>query len=235
MKFIFTALFVFTFFSQGFGQKTITRNEQLWLQYYNQIKLSDKFSLLSDFGVRTKTGVSNWYQITSRIGLNYNINKSIKGVSGFALFTTFKENIASTIELRPYQEFNITNQIGKIKIQNRLRLEYRNFNTNGISSNNFRLRYRLFCTYPLMSLSKNKPDSKLLLNFGDELFINFGKSIIYNTLDNNRLLLGLGFQFNNALTCSITYNYQYGRRGKQLYEQSDILWITVNHKIGFKN
>lgn len=235
MKLFLTLSTVLIFFGHPYCQKTVNRNEQLWLQYYNQIKLSDKFSLLSDFGVRTKTGVSNWYQITSRISLNYNINKNIQGVSGFALFTTFKENIASTIELRPYKEFNITNQIDKIKIQNRLRLEYRNFSTYGISSNNFRLRYRLFCTYPLMSLSKNKPDSKLLLYFGDELFINFGKSIIYNTLDNNRLLLGLGFQLNNALTCSITYNYQYGRRGKQLYEHSDILWITVNHKIGFKN
>lgn len=237
MKFIFTSLFVFTFFLQFFGQKSITKSEQLWFQYYNQIKLSNKLIVYSDFGIRFRSGIYNWFQITSRAGIGYPIQNKIQGISGFAVFTTFKDNLASIIELRPYQEVNTTHDFGKLKVQNRLRIEFRNFNILSsepkVITSNFRFRYRLYFTYPLLDLSTKKSDSKLLLNIGDELFINVGKNILYNTFDNNRLLLGLGFQFKKKLTCSLTYCYQYGQRSKNLNEKSDIFWIGINHKLGF--
>lgn len=221
-----------------FSQKTVTKNNQQWLQYYNQFELSDKAILFSDASIRRINYFQQWSQITARVGLGYALHQNIKAVTGFALFTFFNSDQLNRIEFRPYQEFNSTTNYTKVIVQQRIRTEFRFFNEivdNTITpdkSFNVRFRYRLFCNIPIISVSKAYDYRILMLNVADEVFINAGNEIVYNMFDNNRLQFGLSLQALENLNFSFTYTFQFGQRnGAGLYEQSDILSLALLHKI----
>lgn len=224
------------------AQKTVSNNNQQWLQYYHQLKLSEKYTIATDLSLRRINTFNDWSQTTFRTGLGYPIAKKIQGVTGIACFAFYTSNTPSKIEFRPYQEVNTTIVYKKISIQHRLRAEARYFRkiSDGVitstSNFNFRFRYKLNFAIPLVKLSETKPDKKIFLNIGDELFINAGREIVYNTIDNNRLLIGTTFQVNLNLSFSFTYNYQFGQRNKpDTYEHSDVFWLTINHKMALKH
>lgn len=229
-------LFVTSFYCKA--QKNITYTNQQWLQYYNQLKFSTELTLYTDLSVRRMNNFNDWSQITFRTGAGYQLTQNLQGVTGIACFGFYTKNKRSKIEFRPYQEINSTQSFGKISVQHRLRVEARYFRkiTDGVitsaSDFNFRFRYRLYCSVPVLKMSESITDRKLLLNLGDELFINAGKEITYNMLDNNRLLVGLTFQYNNNLSFTFGYINQFGQRSSQAaYENSDIFTFGIIQKI----
>lgn len=235
LAFIVSLLLITSFCN---AQKSTAYNNQQWLQYYNQLKLSGKLTIYSDFSLRKINNFEDWSQITFRTGLGYRITQNLQGITGFAFFTFYTQNKLSKIEFRPYQEVNTLQLFGKVSVQHRFRIEARYFikiyegATTSITNFNFRFRYRLFCAVPISKLSATKPERKLLLNIGDEIFINAGKEITYNMFDNNRFLIGLTLQYNNNFSFSFAYINQYGQRNKPAaYEHSDILTLGITHKI----
>lgn len=223
------------------AQKIISQNNQQWIQYYNQLILSKKLTLYSDVSLRRINNFSQWSQITIRSGIAYSLSENLHGVTGFACFNLYANNKPSRIEFRPYQEINSWQKFKNVSIQHRLRGEarfFRNISDGAITSRsnfNFRFRYRFYCGIPITKFFINNADKKILLNIGDEIFINAGKEIINNMLDNNRLLIGSTFQFSNNLSFSLTYNYQFGQRSTpKTYEHSDIFWLGIMHKLSLK-
>ena len=72
-----------------------------------------------------------------------------------------------------------------------------------------------------------------LLTFGDEVFINAGREIVYNFFDNNRLMLGPSVQFGKDFSIGLLFNHQFGQRNRPAtVESSEILWLTVNQRFG---
>jgi hypothetical protein len=66
------------------------------------------------------------------------------------------------------------------------------------------------------------------------VFINAGRNIVYNTFDNNRLVIGPVVQWGPDLQVGLLYNHQYGHRNRpETYEDSDILWLTVTQRFAF--
>lgn len=223
------------------AQKTVAHNNQQWLQYYFQLQLPKKLSWQSDVSIRRINDLQQWSQITVRVGLGYMLPKNFQIATGAACFSFFTDNKPSKIEFRVYQEFNTTQKIKGFFLQHRFRIESRYFRniSNGTitkaASFNFRFRYRVFCTIPLQKVSVNNTNPKFFLNIGDEVFVNAGKEIKYNILDNNRLLLGASIQFQDKVTVLFLYNFQYGQRNiPNLHEHSDIFWMGITHKITVK-
>ena len=220
------------------AQKTVTHNNQQWIQYYNQLIFSKKITIFSDVSIRRINNFDQWSQITLRVGTGYQLLENLNGVTGIAIFESYSNDKPSKIEFRPYQEINTSQKFKSALLQHRFRFEtrwFRKISAGEITSTtnfNFRFRYRLYCGIPILKLSDSIPDRKLLLNIGDEILINSGKEIKFNMLDNNRFLLGLSLQVNSNLTFSFTYNYQYGQRNSpSTYEQSDIFWLGITQKI----
>ncbi len=220
------------------GQKTIKYNNLQWAQYYNQLKISKKISILSDCSIRSMDSFSQWQQMLIRTGVSYKLIDNIQGTTGAGCFVSFSNNKPSRVELRPYQDFSSSHLLNNISVQHRFRTEARYFRNikDGIISKtsnfNFRLRYRFFCEIPLISFSKDSTEKNIMLNIGNEIFVNVGKEIVYNILDNNRLLIGIAMKANKKLSISLTYAYQFGQRNSpNLYEHSDILWLGIIHKV----
>ncbi len=220
------------------AQKNVAYNHNQWIQYFNQLKLSEKLTIYSDVSLRRINSLSDRSQITIRTGLGYPIIQNLQGISGVASFITYNNCKLSRIEFRPYQEFNTTQLFGKVTVQHRFRLESRFFrsvsdgNFTSESNFNFRFRYRLYGTIPVLKLSATKPYRMFLLNVGDELFINAGKEIAYNVFDNNRLVFGLTLRYTNNLSFNCNYINQTGQRNlPDTFEHSDIVTFGIVHKL----
>ena len=218
-------------------EKTIKKNNQQWLQYYTQIKLNDKWTLLADGGYRVANNFGTSSQYLIRAGLGYTLNPNIQVGGGFAHFGFYTSGKLSRVEFRPYEELMIKSKLGNTDISNRVRVEERFFNPvvegsiKGPGTFNVRFRYQLVANIPLINLSEKDPNKKILLGIGDEVFLNAGKHIVYNVFDQNRLLISPTVQFSKNLSVALTWNSQFGATNTPAtYNYSKILWLQVRQK-----
>ena len=221
------------------AQRTTLRNDQQWLQYYTQTRTGPKTMLYADAGVRTLNGLSRWSQHLVRAGFGYMMGEGWQGVTGAARFGFFDEGRRARDEWRLYQEANRNDRLGRWSLQNRFRIEARFFKNRpdgplgAGSSFNFRFRYRLQGLLPVAELSTSH-GRRLMLSLADEVFVNAGSVIEHNRFDNNRLVLGPVLQWNRDLHVGLLYNRQTGQRNRpDTWESSDVLWLTVTHRLGF--
>lgn len=225
-----------------FGQqKNVGNGNQQWLQYYNQTKLNDKWTLLFDGGYRLKDGFQESSQYIVRAAIGYNINSDIRISSGLAHLGFYSSDKINKVEFRPYQEMTVNNKFNKIGLVHRYRMEERFFNpvTNGEiqtpNTFNFRFRYSLMLSIPLFKLSKAKTDKEFLINFGDEIFINAGKNVVNNIFDQNRFIVSPSFRLNENLTLSLTWNSQFASTSSQaIFNYTNVFWLQIKHKLNIR-
>jgi hypothetical protein len=217
-------------------ERSIVHTSQQWMQVYTQLALNEKLSLLVDAGMR-QTHDGRWpSQRLIRAGIGYRLPDKWQGATGFARFSFQQDGRTNRLEWRLWQELSRTHPLGPIALQQRLRAEARFFeqlpggSEAGGHSFNMRFRYRLQTFVPIARLGRKKEESPvLLLNVADELFLNTGREIIHNTLDNNRFIVGPALRLNPALTLALLYNHQYGHRSRRnTAESAEICWLTVN-------
>jgi hypothetical protein len=233
LRFIILLFAPSTFFGQ---QKSIEYNNQQWLHYYNQSKITEKWTFLGDFGYRWKNNFSEKTQYIVRIGAGFQLNSTISLNAGIAYLGTYKGDEIYRTELRPYQDLVVKNKYLKATIEHRIRAEQRFFKTKstGADNFNFRFRYRWMTTIPVITFNAENPYKKLSINIGDEIFINAGKEIVYNVFDQNRLLIGATMQFNKKWALSFTYNHQRSAKNTPAkYGQDAIFWFAARHNLDF--
>lgn len=231
-------LFVAVLFFRGAAaqEKEVIHQNQQWIEYSAQLKLKGKYSLLADGGYRWIDTYLTGEMYYVRAGVEYAINDNLSVHAGFAHVGYFFDNL-SQIEHRPYQELSIRNKAGKLDLYQRIRVEERIFEPAGsyhpVSYNwfNWRFRYMLMVDVPLFSLSAKRPDYRVSLGVGDEIFLNAGKNIRYNYFDQNRLLLSPTVHLGNRLSVSVTYMNQYAATfTPDRFIHSNVFWLQVRQK-----
>ena len=219
-------------------EKNVTTGNQQWLQYYNQTKLGKNWVWLTDGGYRWRDGFEESTKYIARTGLGYSINPNMRVSAGLAYLGLYSSGKVSTVELRPYQEFLLKNGLNKIGISNRFRVEKRFFNPviheafPTQNTFNFRFRYAITASIPLSRLSKDDPDKKLLLNIGNEIFINAGNEIVHDVFDQNRFTVSPSVQCSENLTFSLTWNSQFSSTSTpESYDNNNVMWLQVRHTL----
>lgn len=215
------------------AQKKVSYSDQYWIQYYGQLHLSSKWSILADGGLRMRKAVSEKAATLGRMGIQYNISQNLSAAIGGAYFSQYTNDKISREEWRGYQELLYKHRLKRLSVSYRFRLEERYFHSlaTGKDNFNFRPRFRAYFTIPLNHM--NMADKTVYLIVGDEIFMNFGEGIIYN-YDQNRLISGIGYKINNAFSIYATYVYQYAQRTATNFEHSDIIWLGISHTIKLK-
>lgn len=222
-----------------FGQnKDVTSGNQQWFQYYNETQLSEKWAWLSDAGYRWQNGFKESSQYLIRIGIGYNLNSNCRVSSGFAHLGFYSNDVLNRMEFRPYQEVQFKHNFNKIDLNHRYRIEerfsypYNNNQTKSESTFNFRFRYSIMVGIPLFKLRGEK---EIILNIGNEIFINAGKDIVNNVFDQNRFIISPSFKLNKQLTFSLTGNNQFASTTTQgNFENTYIIWLQIKHKLTLK-
>lgn len=183
-------LLVATFLSVSSYSQEGTGN---WLMYFGTNRVSDKFSVHTEIQYRNHTVTpDNIEQLLLRVGLNYHFSNKAFVSAGYAYITSYEfeseQKSPEAKEHRVWQQFILTNNIGRVKFEHRYRIEQRWVNQEYKN----RFRYRLMLFIPL-----NKPiieKGTLFLGLYDEIFINTKEPYF----DRNRLYGALGYQFNKA-------------------------------------
>lgn len=211
-------------------ERAVTYANQQWLQYYAQLNVSPKWRLLADAGLRRQDYLRHPAMVLARAGVQYHVDPDFSVAAGIAYFGLYRGSALARDERRTWQEFSYQQQHGRFYLQNRLRLEQRFFSERpaGAEGFNYRARYRFSCQFPI---NHNALLARtLFLQAGDEFFVNFGRQVIYNLFDHNRLFLGLGYKLNNSFQLVLNYVYQYAQKNAPAsFEETEVFWLSIVH------
>ncbi len=184
--------------------KTTSTTGQAWFAFFNQTRLSDKWGLWADVHLRTREDYfSNLSQGILRLGGTYYLNDNTKLTAAYAFVNQFPSGSTSISvpEHRPWQQIQWHTNYPKMKLMQWFRLEERwrrkLKNSNELADDysfNFRLRYNILTQFPL-SKKRFQPGTFSFV-LSNEVFINFGKQIVYNTFDQNRFFAGFHYHVN---------------------------------------
>lgn len=164
-----------------------------WIMYFGMNKVSDKFSVHTEIQYRNHTiSPTNIEQLLLRTGLNYHFTDNAFVTAGYAYILSYdydtEQKDPEAKEHRIWQQFIVTDNVGRVKLEHRYRIEQRWVNEDYSG----RLRYRLMLFVPL-----NKPkieEGTFFLGLYDEIFLNTQKPFF----DRNRAYAALGYQFHRT-------------------------------------
>jgi hypothetical protein len=241
MKFYYFLLFFLLTNIALFAQsdKNIDHQSILWTRYYNQLLLNEKWSLHSEFDNRLflKPVQENLYVV--RIQGRYKINDHLETGAGFAYFSVDTQVPEinpdyNTPEYRGQQDLTWKSNVNKITLTQRFQVEERfihNANKEELLPGTtffWRFRYRLQSDYTFWK--KEKQLLKAVLS--DEIMFNFGKKIIKNTFDQNRIYAAIHYGLNSNLAFELGYLNSFQRRSNGIdYFNRDIIRFSIFHKI----
>lgn len=221
--------------NRTFSQNTrITdRNQIGWLGYFGTVKISDKYSIHSEYQWRRDNYIQDPLQGLLRVGLNYQANPKLQLRVGYAWIETkpygdfpingFGKDFT---EHRIFQMATLTDKLALVDFSHRFMLEQRFVGryTNAALDREddylllHRLRYMLRVQVPLKGTSI--ADHTPYLAAYNEILIGFGKNVNENIFDQNRLGLLLGYKFNNQLRLEAGYLNQTVQLGREIEQRN---------------
>lgn len=224
-------------------EKHVHKREQLWLGAFNQTRFSERWGLWLDVHYRRTDGfIDRPFQFLFRPALTYFIKDHLRANFGYALVQHYPApgfNITRT-EHRPWQQIWWNQKYPGAAMLQWIRLEQR-FNEKIIADEkqdgynyNFRVRYNLAFLLPLRGkeIVVGTPFAAVM----NEVFLNFGSRITFNTFDQNRLFAGVGYQFNPHLNVQLGYMniYQQEASGNN-YMMTHALRLFLFHSLDLRN
>lgn len=202
------SMLALTFSTYAQTEKSIHQNAHFWISTNNIYQLTNRWGILNDIHIRRTDFLNDPSFYFVRLGLEYRIKKNLKVAGGYAhlwLASPEQQWDRYTNENRIYQQFSLTHRYPGMNTLFRLRSEQRIFNTvvNGESLNNSyitqRFRMLLSLGIPL------HPGSRTQLMLADEILMNFGKKVVFNTFDQNRLTLGIKYKLSDQWSLDTGY------------------------------
>lgn len=217
MKVYFIVFFII-FSSKNYAQnnREIIDEEQVWLAYFSQIRLTNKYGIWIDGHYRTSDHIlMHPSKLITRLGLIYYINDHLKFTNGYTYIHHYPDlghlNIAQP-EHRIWHQIQYQFNLGKIRSMQWLRLEERfrrkikNDDELGDGYRfDFRLRTNLMFNFPLSRKGVAPKTFSGILN--NEFFINFknNSNPNYFLVDQNRFFAGLSYNITNHSNIQIGY------------------------------
>lgn len=206
-----TAFLIFSAFHVKGQQvpKDVTHQTQAWLSLNSTVKVVKKWGFMFDLHERRNNFLKDNSFHFIRVGLNYWLKDNIILTTGYGhmwLAPTKPGWKTFSNENRIYQQVQMTSKIAKISVLQRLRNEQRwqqkivNDKASGDNKFTDRIRYLLSFTIPV---SKHPQYPSLVV--ADELCVQFGKEVVYNTFDQNRVFIGIKQKVTKDLSFDLGY------------------------------
>ncbi len=228
--FIVTLFFITGLHAQQTARSVQTQNH-FWWSVNTNAKVCGKWSVIADLHIRRTDYLKNNSFYYTRIGAGYAVTDKFS--TALAVGHMWLANRTNATELftnenRIVQQFQLNQTVGKVNVSNRLRIEERwvqKIVNNALTDSyryTTRFRYQLALSIPL---SKNKKVPTLALS--DELLMQTGKDIVYNSFDQNRLFGGIRQQVTKTLSFDFGYMFVYQQKlsGYQYTKNHTIRWF----------
>jgi hypothetical protein len=181
------------------------------------------------------------FQFLFRPALTYFIKDNLRANFGYALIQHFPGKGLNTVrtEHRPWQQIWWNQKYPGLSTLQWLRFEQR-FNQRVVDdvrgdgyNYNFRIRYNIAFMIPLKGkeMAARVPFAVII----NELFINAGGRIVYNTFDQNRLFAGFGYNISTHLNAQFGYLNVYQQESAgNVYAVSHCLRVAVFQSIDLR-
>jgi Protein of unknown function (DUF2490) len=166
--------------------------------------ISDKWSVFGEAQLRSLKFYRNFHYYEYKGGINLRMDKKLAVTLGAGSYQTYKEGGDFVLpknnnEFRIWPQVVLFQSVGKLKIEQRYRAEFR-FTSNGYRN---RFRYRLGVSYPFgKERNSYKP---FQINASNELFFTDREPYF----ERNRILLALNCKPSKATTLQIGYLHQF--------------------------
>jgi hypothetical protein len=221
--------------SQAQTEKVINEQAQTWVSLNNTITFDKHWGLLADFYVRRTDFVdANSFYLIRGAAAYITENKQVFALGyGHMWLAPSNPNWHTfSNEDLIYQLYQFNSKIGNVSVLHRFRNEQRwqqvmvNDAWNGEKRFSDRVRYLISFDIPIF---KNKNLPKLAIS--DEIMIQFGKEIVYNTFDQNRFFIGIKQSISPKLSFDFGYMnvYQEKRSGYQ-YDMNHTLRLFFYYR-----
>lgn len=245
-KALFLKGFVFFLSTQAVFAQEKVNNNNIWLHYFGKNIVADKWSISFETSMRYANGFSEKQQYFFRPTIDYQFTKNLTGSVGFTHYNTYAYgnpamNSINTPENNFFIQGAYTHSGGELKISHRLREEFRyvGLPSKGLDGklkiNDYeyrnRFRYMLMFTYPLL---KKEKETKVFALLGNEIFLNLGKKSGKTLLNQNRVIAGLGYNFNKNHQFQLSYVHQnIWNKPNTLLENNPTLRLTYTTNFDF--
>lgn len=223
------------------AQKVVNNNSMSWFSINNVIKVSDHWAFLADLHNRRQDFMAETNFWFARAGIGYYIKPNFRVAAGYAhLWLTPPEGLNNwQDENRFYTEFLLTQKLYSIGLMQRLRVEQRwqeqltNDVKTGTKFTN-RVRYLLSATIPVF---KGENAEKLpALMVSDEILLNFGKQVVYNSMDQNRFFVGIKQRVTKSLNFDFGYMNVYQQKSSgNVYDNNNTLRLFFYYTVDVSN
>jgi len=227
------------------GQKNITNQNLIWYGLFTTIEINDKWYFQNEFQERHFINPTAQHQFLMRSHIHRHLGKTGWEASlGMCLFFQNPNDPNASVrltvpELRPHAEFANKQKVGKTSFDHRYRAEARYFHRtdqarteleDGFEFGNFRFRYRLQATIPLLKFAKGRT---IISKISDEIHLNAGNKISKNIFEQNRIYLGINYVFSPNASVEIGYLNWFQQRPNGDFYNRNIIRFTIFHKIRF--
>ena len=215
-----------------------------WLTYVGDHKVAEKWAIHTEYQWRRVDWLRDPQQQLARLGAVRTLSARVKVSGGYTYFQSHRYGQyaevpgRATPEHRAYEDVSLADQLGRVGLSQRIRLEQRWLGSRDPSGEGpvarwayqNRIRYQLQAELPLQGASID--DKEFYLTAFDELFIGFGQNVGQNG--------GLGYQFTGDAKLELSYLYQIrshagpdAATGQPVVELNNGLRLNVVYNLDF--
>ncbi|MEO9873067.1 DUF2490 domain-containing protein [Ekhidna sp.] len=218
-------------------EKEITSTTGVWLGVYTKYHFNDRWAYYGEYHVRKKNGFDDMAQVYLRFGATYTLKKYLDITVGVVhpFYWAPNQNDPDVDKIVPqyrlWQQAVLATPFDHIKLYHQLRMEQRwrrDYEKGSSFKLTHRFRYKMTVYIPL-----NKPafeNHTLFLSLYNEIFIQAGKSIVYNHLEDNRSFAGLGYNLSEQFQIQGGYMFTFRHKGSPFsYEKRHIFRLSLYH------
>lgn len=244
MRKVVLALILTGFYGSLSAQKITTSHQQIWAAYANQTRLTNKVGVWLEGQLRTKEDFAEDLSTgIARAGVTYYLNDATKLTAGYAYVHHYPGNNHPGVarpEHRPWQQLQWHTKYPRVRLMQWLRVEERFLrrikDADELAEGhnfNYRVRYNFLFNTPLGKNAFTPGSVSFVLN--NEVHLNFGKEIVFNTFDQNRLFTGFNYHVNahDQLQAGYLYLYQQQAAGNR-YRYIHAARITYLHNLDLR-
>ena len=202
MRILFITILSLYFFVNNVSAQTVDLGS--WNIINLKYNIDDRWSAFGEAQLRSLKFYSNFHYYEYKGGINYKVHKNVKLTLGAGSYQTYKEGGDFVLpknndEFRLWPQVILFQSVGKFKIEQRYRAEFR-FRSNGYRN---RFRYRLGLSYPF---GKERNEYKpFQISVSDEIFFTDNEPYF----ERNRLLFAFNYKSSKTATIQIGYLHQF--------------------------
>lgn len=198
LKFVIALLFISTL---SLSQKSDTGN---WLLYFGNQKINEKWNWHNEIQYRNYNFIGDTNQLLLRTGIGYNLTENNNNILlGYGYINTqnYVANSDEKIQVnehRIFQQFINKQNVGRIFIQHRYRIEER------FIESDFKMRFRYFLAVNIPMNKKVMDKNAVYFSAYNEIFINKETPLF----DRNRIYGALGYVINKSIKVEVGFMAQ---------------------------